>query len=163
MRALEHGAALAKESGAELIVVHALQRLDYVAAGEMWAPAFDTGMLLQQFGQMARKQLAGIAAKLEKRGVKVRTVLDIGPAAEVIVDAAKKRRADVIVISTHGRTGLAHVLMGSVAERVVRTAPCAVLSLRGLDKGKRSLAKKGGAAARRKAAPAAKKVNRRTR
>lgn len=163
MRALETAIELAKPLRAELLVVHALQRLDYVAAGEMWAPAFDTGMLLEQFGQAASKELAAIATMLAKRRVRARTILDIGPAYEVIVDTAKKRRADLIVISTHGRTGLAHVLMGSVAERVVRHAPCAVLTIRGLDKGRRTLARKGRKSARRPATSPAKKANRRKR
>jgi hypothetical protein len=52
----------------------------------------------------------------------------VGPASRVIVDAAKKLDADLIIMSTRGRTGLAHVFIGSVAERVVRSAPCPVLT-----------------------------------
>ncbi len=55
----------------------------------------------------------------------------IGSAAAEIVDAAKEAAADLIVIGTHGRGGLAHLLLGSVAEKVVRTAPCPVLTVRG--------------------------------
>jgi universal stress protein A len=54
-----------------------------------------------------------------------------GPAATTISDAARDLSADLIVMGTSGRTGLAHMLMGSVAERVVRTAPCPVLTMRG--------------------------------
>ena len=53
-----------------------------------------------------------------------------GPAAATIVDTARERHADLIVMGTKGRTGLAHLLMGSVAERVVRLAPCPVLTVR---------------------------------
>jgi universal stress protein A len=54
----------------------------------------------------------------------------VGPAAEKIIEAAKDKDADMIVMATHGRTGLSHALMGSVAEKVVRQAPCPVLTIR---------------------------------
>ena len=62
--------------------------------------------------------------------VEVHTKVEIGVADINIVDEAKKEATDLIVISTHGRTGLSHVLVGSVTERVVRHAPCPVLSIR---------------------------------
>ena len=54
----------------------------------------------------------------------------MGPAAEKIIEAAKDKDADMIVMATHRRTGLSHALMGSVAEKVVRQAPCPVLTIR---------------------------------
>jgi len=62
--------------------------------------------------------------------VEVHTKVEIGAADINIVEEAKKGGADLIVISTHGRTGLSHVLVGSVTERVVRHAPCPALSIR---------------------------------
>jgi len=56
--------------------------------------------------------------------------LAVGPTAETIVRVARERGADLIVMGTHGRTGLQHVLLGSVAEKVVRLAPCPVLTVR---------------------------------
>jgi universal stress protein A len=53
-----------------------------------------------------------------------------GPSAETIVHVAHERSADLIVMGTHGRTGLSHVLLGSVAEKVVRLAPCPVLTVK---------------------------------
>ncbi|HXJ78263.1 MAG TPA: universal stress protein [Candidatus Methylomirabilis sp.] len=53
-----------------------------------------------------------------------------GPPADTIVRVARERGADLIVMGTHGRTGLQHVLLGSVAEKVVRLAPCPVLTVR---------------------------------
>lgn len=58
-----------------------------------------------------------------------RTVVS-GPAAEEIVRYARDAEIDLIVLGTHGRTGLAHVLLGSVAEKIVRKAPCPVLTVR---------------------------------
>ncbi|MEB2285368.1 MAG: hypothetical protein B6D46_00865 [Polyangiaceae bacterium UTPRO1] len=72
------------------------------------------------------------AAALRGRGVRASAVYRRGAAAEEIVRAAAEERADLIVMATHGRTGLTHALMGSVAERVVRHAQCPVLSVRGV-------------------------------
>jgi len=60
----------------------------------------------------------------------VRTLQKTGSAAQSIVDTAKTLKADLIIMGTHGRTGFAHMLMGSVAEKVVRTAGCPVLTVR---------------------------------
>ena len=62
--------------------------------------------------------------------VRVRTVVELGIPENNIVDKAKYEDVDLIVISTHGRTGLSHVFTGSVTESVVRLAPCPVLSIR---------------------------------
>jgi len=63
-------------------------------------------------------------------GVDVHVKAELGTPDVNIVDEAKNDNADLIVISTHGRTGLSHILVGSVTERVVRHAPCPVLSIR---------------------------------
>jgi nucleotide-binding universal stress UspA family protein len=64
------------------------------------------------------------------RGVELTTCVADGIAAEAIVATATRLKSDLIVIATHGRTGLSHLLLGSVAERVVRAAPCPVLTVR---------------------------------
>jgi nucleotide-binding universal stress UspA family protein len=61
---------------------------------------------------------------------------------EVIVETAKARKADLIVMATHGRGGLSHLLMGSVTEKVVRSAPCPVLTIRGGATKKRTTSRK---------------------
>ena len=58
------------------------------------------------------------------------TLVAVGSAAPQIIEVAKKRNASMIVMATHGRTGLAHALIGSVAEKVIRLAPCPVLSVK---------------------------------
>ena len=70
-----------------------------------------------------------LAASLEA-GLGYETALLTGPAARTIVEYATTRRFDLIVMGTHGRTGVAHLLLGSVAEQVVRTASCPVLTVR---------------------------------
>ena len=70
-----------------------------------------------------------LAASLEA-GLGHETALLSGPTAPAIVEYATNRAFDLIVMGTHGRTGVAHLLLGSVAEQVVRTAPCPVLTVR---------------------------------
>jgi nucleotide-binding universal stress UspA family protein len=60
----------------------------------------------------------------------VTTAVQVGNAAAVIIEVAQEQGCDLIVMGTHGRTGVAHLFLGSVAEKVVRTAPCPVLTIR---------------------------------
>jgi nucleotide-binding universal stress UspA family protein len=89
----------------------------------------------------AKEELARIESKLKKRGVAVRTVLASGTAHITIVGAVAKLGADMIVMATHGRGGLQHLFIGSVAEKVVRAAPCPVLTVR-VEKTRRAGGKK---------------------
>jgi nucleotide-binding universal stress UspA family protein len=75
--------------------------------------------------------LSALQAKARKAGVKGVTLLLDGVAHEAIARAAKSKKADLIVIGTHGRTGLAKFFLGSVASRVVAAASCPVLTVRG--------------------------------
>ena len=69
---------------------------------------------------------------------KLRQEIGIGTPYKLIIEKAKQEGADLIVMSTHGRTGLAHMLIGSVTERVLRRAPCPVLAVPALKKAKRA-------------------------
>ncbi|HEY3320953.1 MAG TPA: universal stress protein [Planctomycetota bacterium] len=81
--------------------------------------------------QERERTLATLAESLAKEaGVPVKLVLRRGHAATEIVNVAKDVNADCVIIATHGRTGLAHFLFGSVVERIVRFCPCPVLSIR---------------------------------
>lgn len=78
----------------------------------------------------ANERLRALASQCETRGVTVTTEVCTGRPARVIAEVAGDRGTDLIVMGTHGRSGFAHLVLGSVAERVVRTAPCAVLTVR---------------------------------
>ncbi len=79
----------------------------------------------------AEEYLAAVAARLRDKGVKaVETSVWYGPAAPAIVDAARLRKADLIVMSTHGRSGLGRLILGSVAESVLRGTTTPILLLR---------------------------------
>ena len=81
-------------------------------------------------GPVAAAIIAARAAALAAEGVTARAVVRAGVPWREIVHLAAEEHADMIVMGTQGRTGLEHLLLGSVAERVVRTAPCPVLTVR---------------------------------
>jgi nucleotide-binding universal stress UspA family protein len=88
--------------------------------------------LIEDSLRSAEKDLRDWAAEAARLGpARVEPVCVQGNAWSAIVDAARERRADLIVMGTHGRTGLRHALLGSVAERVLRHAHCPVLVVRG--------------------------------
>jgi universal stress protein A len=121
-------ARLAHAVGAKLTLVHAFS-LPVMPMPE--APVVFAHDQLVVLEDKLRDALARVAETARAHGVvEVETRLIEGAPADAIVTAARDLAVDVIVMSTHGRTGLAHVLVGSVAEHVVRTAPCPVLTCR---------------------------------
>jgi universal stress protein A len=115
--------ALARDSGARLIVLH-VRQLPLGAFGEFGAmpPPPEPGDS-QEYQQLENVQPLDAAVSVERR------LID-GDPATVISAVAQDEYCDMIVMGTHGRAGLSRLLMGSVAERVVRTAPCAVLTIK---------------------------------
>jgi nucleotide-binding universal stress UspA family protein len=87
-------------------------------------------MLDRSARQHARKQLAALVGRAKKARVRATALLVDGVPHEQVLREARRRRADLLVIGTHGRTGLSKAFMGSVAERVVRLASCPVLTVR---------------------------------
>jgi len=128
--ALTYGRALARTFGATLHVVHVVGSVPTLVYG---AEAYAASMpeLQRELEDGARKQLADLLVDNDKRPLPVRPVVITSNApAQAIVDYAALKRIDLIVTGTQGRGGVAHLLMGSVAERVVRSAPCPVLTVR---------------------------------
>ncbi len=128
--ALAAAVALAKQSGGQLVLVHVLvPPTPFIADGYV-APS-----TYQEIEATARrevqKRLAAVLARAKKAGARAKALLLEGVPFDQIVRAAKRTRADLIVMGTHGRTGLPKFLMGSVAERVIPRAPCPVLTVRG--------------------------------
>jgi nucleotide-binding universal stress UspA family protein len=78
----------------------------------------------------ARQQLPHVARRFVPKSVRVTSLVAHGRAADVIVETAEEKGADLIVLSTHGHTGLDRLMMGSVAEQVVRSAKCPVFVVR---------------------------------
>ena len=130
-RALDEAIALAKQNGAELLVLHVIDPVPPYVAGEDIGGA-DLYMKLEETTkQEAETSMKKLMEKLRKLKVNAKSLLLRGTAHEQIVRTAKSRRANLIVIGTHGRTGLSKLLMGSVANKVVSRAHCPVLTVHG--------------------------------
>ena len=128
--ALNYGRTLARTFGATLHVLHVTENV-YLQAFGSEAYIASVPDLQRDVDEAARKQLDGLLMDSDGSGPAVRKVLQTANApARTITEYATKEGVDLIVMGTHGRSGVAHLLMGSVAERVVRTAPCPVLSVR---------------------------------
>jgi nucleotide-binding universal stress UspA family protein len=127
--ALEHARALATRFDGSLHLLHVIedQQLSGPLGSEMYAPQPGTLSLLLKD---AHTRLSHRITPGERAARRATGEVVIGSGARTIVEYAADNRFDLIVMGTHGRTGLAHVLMGSVAERVVRTAECPVLTVR---------------------------------
>jgi len=122
--------ATAKAERAELLLVHVMIPV-IPPTGDGLVPAQVYDDIERSMRADAQKQIDKLVAEAKAARVRVRGLLLEGTPADRIVRAARSYHADVIVIGTHGRMGLARVFLGSVAERVVGTAPCPVLTVRG--------------------------------
>jgi nucleotide-binding universal stress UspA family protein len=111
-------------------VLYVVEPVYYATPSDLQAATPSVALLLDEQQRVAAQQLARITTDLKRKGQRVRALQTAGSAAQAIVDTDKRLKADLIIMGTHGRTGLAHMLMGSVAEKVVRTAACAVLTIR---------------------------------
>jgi nucleotide-binding universal stress UspA family protein len=120
---------LAKSNRAELVLLHVLAPIVPLTDGYVSPQVYED--LDKSARAAASKELTGLVAKAKKVGVQAKAVLRDGTAHEQIVRAARSPRADMIVIGTHGRTGLAKLFLGSIAGRVVSTAKCPVMTVRG--------------------------------
>jgi nucleotide-binding universal stress UspA family protein len=120
---------LAKGSRAELVIANVLAPVIPAADGYVSPKAYDE--MAEAARRYGKKQLDVLVAKAKKAGVRARGLLLEGIVADRIVRAARAQRADMIVMGTHGRTGLTRFVLGSVADRVVSHARCPVLTVRG--------------------------------
>lgn len=123
-RAFDQAVDLAREWRAELVILHAIEP---VPLPEDFSAATTVAERLER---SARQAVAELESSAKQRGVRCHAVVRGGTAATTIAEVAKRLRVGLIVIATHGRSGLSRFFMGSVAEHVVRTAPCAVLTVR---------------------------------
>jgi universal stress protein A len=127
-RAANYAAAFARRVGASLHLIHALER-PAPMRGASEAYEVRSAEHLDDLYWAARTRLGTLSEKLGLEGRISREVRP-GLAFKVITAAVVDLGADLVIMSTHGRTGLSHLLMGSVAERVIRSSACSVLILR---------------------------------
>lgn len=127
-QALLYGCELAKRFDAELHLLNVVQ--DAVAMfPEPNMMGTSMNDLIADMQHLAKKQLEEMPGLPGTEDLKVIREVRVGPAFLEIIRYAKKTEIDLIVIGTHGRTGIKHMLLGSVAEKVVRKAPCPVLTV----------------------------------
>jgi nucleotide-binding universal stress UspA family protein len=128
-RALSFAVSLASTQGARVHIVHVLvepvQAFDVAGA----LPYLDVSTQ-KEWEEATRKRLAGAALSAEKRGVHATSEFLWGRPSDAIIDAAKKAKASLVVLGTHGRNAFEKLLIGSTAERVVRLSPVPVLTVR---------------------------------
>jgi universal stress protein A len=127
-QALDYAIRLARPLNARLILLHVIQP-DPMAGVDMGVALPATS--LQEVEAAVQGSLEAALARVTAAGLTAERVIRYGIPVQEIVDTARARRVDLIVMGTHGRTGFLHVLLGSVAEKVIRLAPCSVLVVRG--------------------------------
>ncbi|HEY7204407.1 MAG TPA: universal stress protein [Methylomirabilota bacterium] len=129
--AFTQAVAMAKSNRARLLVVHVL----LPSAPMLMADGYVAPQVYEELDTAARadaqKRLGKLVEQAKRAGVRATALLLKGVAPERIVQAARARKADLVVIGTHGRTGLARLFLGSVASRVLAMSRCPVLTVRG--------------------------------
>ena len=126
--AMKYACELATKFDAELHLLHTLET--HLASTPNFGLGLDLPKYVSESKAAAEKSLAGVLDPKWSEGRRVVTAIVEGSPKTEIIGYARKLNIDLIVLATHGRSGLAHVIMGSVAESVVRTAPCPVLTVR---------------------------------
>ena len=126
--AVQRALDLASPFSAEVVLLHVYQPAEYpLSAGDI---AYDDEQF-ERVSALARQRLDGVRREVDpigRRGVKARVVQ--GDPVEAIIEASQRDPFDLIVMGTHGRTGMGRLFAGSIAEEVIRRAPCAVLTVK---------------------------------
>jgi universal stress protein A len=141
-QSLDAAISLADQLGAKLVVLHAVEPVYF--AGTMFGPEINVPQLVEEQRRAASSAMHDIIVRLKKKGVDGTGLVETGAPYDVILRTADEKKCDLIVMGTHGRSGVSHLLLGSVAEKIVRGATCPVLTIRG-------------SAAKKRTAPAGKK------
>lgn len=125
LEALEHVVQVGKLCKAAVTILHVLEPVSYgldFTLSRVWKD--------QQLREYVRSRLSELTHLLESQGLTAHNVILGGMPRDSILDCAREREADLIVMGTHGRGGLSHLVIGSVAEAVLRRAPCPVLTVK---------------------------------
>ena len=130
LQVLDFAIEFGKPFGAQLTVLFVVEPAYYAAVADLDGTSANLSVLLESQRRSATAQLVRLERRLKRRRAELHMCLQTGRAYSEIVEEAKRSKSDLIIMATHGRGGLSHLLMGSVAERVVRSAPCPVLTLR---------------------------------
>jgi len=124
---LEYALDIAKKYDAELHLIHIIPNLNYFTPYESFFTPENLVVVEKNMETEVNKDFDDLMKKI---AVPAKKIIKNGTAFVEIIDYVRKESIDLVVMGTHGRTGLEHILIGSVAERVVRKAPCPVLTVR---------------------------------
>ena len=127
--AFDYALDMAAREGASIHLLHVIEDANFAAACPDGLYVELPG-LREQLTAGARRRLEGAVLQCAAVNVVATTQVLVGRPASSITDEANGRGSDLIVMGTHGRSGFAHLVLGSVAERVLRTAQCPVLTVR---------------------------------
>ena len=126
--ALKYAVNFCKDCNAEMVLI-------YVVEPVIYPPDFSMGQIAipsvnAEWDERAKQELEKLAKEQIPASVQVKTIIKTGKPFVEIIETAGELDVDLIIIATHGRSGMEHILFGSTAEKVVRKAPCPVLTLR---------------------------------
>ena len=133
LSAVEHAVDLAKHFSAHILLFHSVSEMDHPPSPSYTLTPVLTDQMMQITLQMTENANNAIKELIETDipdGISVDQRVDVGDPATSIVQAAREENADLIVMSTHGRSGIKGLFFGSVAEKVVRSAECPVLTIK---------------------------------
>ena len=125
--ALSYAASLARTFGASILCVHVIEPMVPTVGYSGMTEPLPIADISDQLEDSAERELPKIGECEECAGLEIEELIVHGEAASEIVRVAKDRRVDLIIIASHGRTGLGRILFGSTAEAIVRHASCPVL------------------------------------
>ena len=128
--AVKYGLALAVHHDSEVTLLHIVENISVDLIGPGYYPDEVYNEIVTNSVGHAEKMLSQYCSNINLHGLNVKQVVVKGDVFSEIVRYGKEDESDLIVIGTHGRTGLSHLLMGSVCEKVVRNSPCPVLSVK---------------------------------
>jgi nucleotide-binding universal stress UspA family protein len=128
LRAIEYGAEIAAKFESHVTLVYVVEPV--LQTADLTWTTVDFEELNKSHREMAEKQIGKIVEEKFPKGVRCDTAVLFGKPFVEILKCAKDRGADLIVMATHGRGAISHLLMGSTAEKVVRKAPCPVLTVK---------------------------------
>jgi universal stress protein A len=130
LAAIDHAVDLARTFDAEVILLFVQEAPYFGSEPDPYVVSANFRLLFAERQRVVREQMSALHARVGKRGARCRAVLGGGNPAAQILATARKVKADLIVMATHGRTGAERLFLGSVAEKVVRGAQCPVLTFR---------------------------------
>lgn len=125
---VRHATEIARKFGSTIHLIHVIPNMDYFTPYESFMAAENMMTVQKGVEVEVQRDLEKVAAGIE--GIPVTKVVRTGVSFVEIVDYVKSEHIDLVIMATHGRGGLEHIIIGSVAEKVVRKSPCPVLTIR---------------------------------